>query len=126
MKRARFWPPRDRENRVIPHQLETAGILKALPGLLGFFERRVPPEFWIEADLGAGSMQITIACRCGAEPVLTFGLRSYSIEECRCGRFFMYAGGEVRVGYDVEKLEPDPEAPEPEEPEVEPPAPPDS
>jgi hypothetical protein len=118
VKRDRFWPPRDRSDSVIPHKMETAGWLKAVPHMLAFFDRRVPPEFWIEASDADGPI-ITVACRCGAEPTLHFGIRSYSIAECDCGRFFMHDGKDIRVGHDVEKLpRPDPEPavdPEPEE-----------
>ena len=109
VKRDRFWPPRDREHHVIPHKLETAGFLKAVPHVLAFFDRRVPPEFWTQGTDRDGAI-ITVACRCGEEPVLHFGLRSYSIAECPCGRFFLHDGTDIRVAHDPEKLpRPDPE-----------------
>lgn len=120
VKGRRFWPPRDRVDRVIPHHGEPVGWLKALPGLIGFFDRKVPSEFWIEGADGTGQI-ITIACRCGEEPVLHFRLRGYSIAECPCGRFFMHDGKDVRVGHDTEKLpraDPEP-AVDPEPPEDE-------
>lgn len=103
VKRDRFWPPRDREDNVIPHRMESIGLLKAVPHVLGFFDIRVPPEFWTEGVDGDGAI-ITIACKCGAEPVLRFGIRSYSMAECECGRFFMHDGSDIRVGHDPEKL----------------------
>jgi hypothetical protein len=116
VKRDRFWPPRDRHDRVIPHHGEGTGWLRACPGLVGFFDRRVPPEFWAEGVDGTGQI-ITIACRCGEEPVLRFQLRGYSIAECPCGRFFMHDGMDIRVGHDPEKLpRPDPEPADPEPP----------
>jgi hypothetical protein len=121
IKRDRYYPPRDRLDRRIPHHMETVGFLRALPGLINFFERRVPPEFWTAGADPMGKEIVTIACRCGEEPVLRWRLRSYSVEECPCGRFFMHDGQDVRVGYDREKVEPDPEDPEPEEAEEEPP-----
>lgn len=116
----RFWPPRDRHDRVIPHHAEATGWLKALPGLIGFFDRKVPAEFWTESTEPGGEWIITIACRCGEEPVLRFRLRGYSMTECSCGRFFMHDGKEVRVGHDPEKLpRPDPEPAVDPEPPVE-------
>lgn len=109
LKRDRFYPPRDRHDRQIPHRIEGIGIVRAVPHVLAFFDRRVPPEFWTEGADGDGAI-ITVACRCGEEPVLHFGLRSYSIAECPCGRFFLHDGQSVRVGHDPEKLpRPDPE-----------------
>jgi hypothetical protein len=124
IKSDRYWPPRDRLDRRIPHHMETVGWLRAVPGMINFFERRVPPEFWAAEADPMGVEVITIACRCGEEPVLRWRLRSYSIEECPCGRFFMHDGRDVRVGYDREKVEPDEEPPEEAEPEEEPPVPP--
>lgn len=103
VKRDRFWPPRDRHDQQIPHRMETAGWLKAVPWMLAFFDRVVPSEFWTE-DVDGGGPIIVIACRCGAEPTLHFGIRSYSIAECGCGRFFLHDGKEIRVGHDPEKL----------------------
>lgn len=124
VKRDRYWPPRDRLDRKIPHRGESIGWLRAVPGMINFFERTVPDAFWTEG-VDADGLIVTVACRCGEEPVLHWGLRSYSIVECPCGRFFMHDGRDVRVGYDLDKVQPDPEPPEEPEPEVEPPVPPE-
>lgn len=97
VKRNRFWPPRDREDNPIPHKIETIGFLRAVPHLLSFFDKVVPEEFWTEESDVAGT-RIVIACPCGEEPVLEYRLRSYSIAECDCERFFMHDGTQVRVG----------------------------
>lgn len=106
VKRDRFYPPRDRQDKVVPHKIETIGFLRAVPHVLGFFDKVVPEEFWtFQEDLGDGP-KIVVACPCGEEPVLHFRLRSYSIAECECGRFFMHDSKNVRCGRDEEGSDP--------------------
>lgn len=95
----KFWPPRSRAGTIIPHKLELPLLIRAVPGVTAFFDREVPEEFWSE-DVESGHAEIVIACPCGEEPKLVFGLRAYSIAACACGRIFMHDGRRVRVGRD--------------------------
>ena len=82
----------------LPRKLELPLVLRAAPGILNFFDREVPGEF-IAQDVGAdGSPTIEVSCVCGETPILRFGMRAFSIEECSCGRFFLYDGRVVRAG----------------------------
>ena len=92
-----FYPPRDRTGAVVLHHFELPIWLRILPGMLGFFENEVPEEFWAEA-MDEETPTIVIACPCGEEPTLRFGLRAFSMAECGCGRMFMHDGQKVRSG----------------------------
>lgn len=81
--------------------MELPLVLRAFPWVLAAFTGRVPPEFMAET-VENGNPVIVIACPCGEEPALRWGMRSYSIEECACGRFFLHDGQEVRVATDPE------------------------
>lgn len=98
VKPNRFWPPRDREDKPFPHKLETAGFLRAVPHVLAFFDKVVPEEFWAEETGPSAPAKIVVACPCGEEPVLEWRLRSWSIAECDCGRFFLHDGAQLRSG----------------------------
>lgn len=95
----RFWPPRDRTGLIIPHKFEVPLLLRAVPSVMGLFTGEVPPEFYSETMEGERP-EIVIACPCGEEPTLRFGLRSFSIAACACGRIFLHDGQKVRVGRD--------------------------
>lgn len=102
-----FWPPRDRTGMKVLHRIELPGLLRAVPSVLKYFDRRVPGEFMAES-VEDGVPIIVIACPCGAEPTLRWRTRSYSIEECQCGRFFLHDGKEIRVAQ-AEEPEGEPE-----------------
>jgi hypothetical protein len=98
-----FYPPRDRTGMVIPHRFELPIWLRLFPGMLAFFENEVPEDFWAE-QMEDETPTIVIACPCGEEPVLRFGLRAYSLAECGCRRVFMHDGRKVRAGrYDLDE-----------------------
>lgn len=87
--------------------MESIGFLRAVPHALSFFDKVVPEEFWTEdIELGAESPRILISCPCGEQPEMHFKLRSFSIPECRCGRFFLHDGKNVRCGRDHEGADP--------------------
>lgn len=92
-----FYPPRDRKGQKQLHRFELPGMLRAAPGILGFFTAVVPEEFYAEG-VEDGVPIIAVACRCGEEPILRFGQRAFSLAACACGRFFLYDGKSLRSG----------------------------
>lgn len=92
--RHRVYPARDRDGRRELGKPNLLTWLRAAPGLLKFFDKVVPEEFWAEQTDEHDDYQIVIACPCSEEPTLRFG----GMTACKCGRAFMHDGKEVRSG----------------------------
>lgn len=83
----------DALGRKQPKRVGLIEVLRALPWMMGVFERRVPPEFYaLEGDVAV------VACQCKTEqpPRVPFNVVTRCDGE-GCGRWFFFDGDVVRV-----------------------------
>jgi hypothetical protein len=85
-------PPR-RAGKIQPRRFSSLTMLKAVPGVMGFFSEEVPGEFWTrDADL-AGPIAV-VSCPCGAEVEVPEGRTA----PCECERWYFNVVSRVLVG----------------------------
>jgi hypothetical protein len=85
----------DRLERKQPHRLNFMHFARAIQGYLDQFSARVPPDFYLQVDDGI----VDVACPCKIDPVPRCEFMVPT--PCRCGRIFVWTGGDVRVAYDA-------------------------
>lgn len=86
-------PPR-RAGKIQPRRFSALTMLKATPGVIpGFFNKRVPDEFWARDADSLGPIAI-VACPCGEEVAVPEG----QMEDCDCGRWYLNAVDRVLIG----------------------------
>lgn len=74
----------DRLGRQVPHQVNAATLVRAIPGF-GQHLELIPPQYTDVTEDG----HMTVACPCGAKPVADY----LQIASCDCGRTFVNGGG---------------------------------
>lgn len=72
----------DMLGRQVPHRMNMVILGRAIPGLLGRFDRKVPAHYWQR-----GMDEASISCPCGANPCVAEG----QIARCPCERFYLFA-----------------------------------
>lgn len=105
-KALRDWPPRyaGRPGQGPLRKFSAMTWLRAVPGFEAQLKSEVPPEFLAAEEQEDGTRVVTIACPCGAEPVVSDnGTRICEGEDC--GRVFLMLGERVWVArYDPADL----------------------
>lgn len=77
---------RDRYHNPGPVPVREVTFVRAIPGMAEQFRKAVPAEFW-----GREGNAAVVSCVCGTST------RVEGLTSCRCDRFFLFTGREVRV-----------------------------
>lgn len=84
--------PVDLLDRQVPRRFGIMVFLRAIPwSFRAFFP--IPDEFWALDVNDDGYSAAVVACQCRRMPVIEVGM----MEECVCGRMFLFTGRDVRV-----------------------------
>jgi hypothetical protein len=75
------------------HKLNAISVFRAFPWLIRAFKTTVPDEYWSSyRDEETDEEVAVVNCGCGS--VARAGGATFA--ECRCGRFFLFLGDQVR------------------------------